>query len=88
MAFLIQEPSLKTKLCMNVEIEFYFYFQTKAAGPKLIPFFKAVCVYFLLNAHNQNGEYWTTVLKCAPIIGLILFILLHGAHVLNKFVAH
>ncbi|XP_031618085.1 lysoplasmalogenase-like protein TMEM86A isoform X2 [Contarinia nasturtii] len=50
----------------------------KIAGPKMVPFFKAVCVYFVLDAHNQNGEYWTTILKCAPIVGLILFILLYG----------
>lgn len=58
----------------------------KTAGPKMVPFFKAVCVYFLLDAHNRNGEYWTTILKCAPIVGLIIFILLHGTHAMSKYV--
>ncbi|XP_055323670.1 lysoplasmalogenase-like protein TMEM86A [Sitodiplosis mosellana] len=57
----------------------------KIAGPKMVPFFKAVCVYFVLNAHNHNGECWTTILKCAPIVGLMLFIVLHGINTNSKF---
>lgn len=51
----------------------------------MVPFFKAVCVYFVLNAHNRNGEYWTTILKCAPIVSLMLFIVLHGINTISKY---
>jgi len=50
----------------------------KIAGPKMIPFLKSVCVYFAFGAHNSHGEYWTTALKCAPIVSLIVFIVLYG----------
>lgn len=53
-----------------------FFNQLKFSGLKMLPFFKAVCVYFVLDAHNQQGEYWSTLLKCAPIVALIIFILL------------
>lgn len=52
----------------------------------MVPFFKAVCVYFILNAHNHKGEYWTTVLKCGPIVGLIIFVLLNAKIILNRYV--
>lgn len=78
--------------CVN-QFEFFFLFpfcsslfQMKIAGPKMVPFFKAVCVYFVLNAHNHNGELWTTILKCAPIVGLMLFIMLHGINTTAKYV--
>lgn len=46
-------------------------------GPKMIPFIKAVSVYFMLDAYNHCGEYWTSFLKCAPIVGLMIFIVLY-----------
>lgn len=48
----------------------------KFAAPKMLLFFKAVFVYFLMDGHNHSDEYWSTILKCGPIFGLILFILL------------
>lgn len=51
----------------------------------MVPFFKAVCVYFVLDAHNQDGEYWTTILKCAPIVALIVFILLQRMDITKRY---
>lgn len=52
----------------------------------MVPFFKTVCLYFVFDAHNHHGEYWSTLLKCAPIISLMLFISLLGISVKSKFV--
>lgn len=44
----------------------------------MVPFIKAVTIYFMLVTFDTKGETWTTILKCAPIVCLIFFILLYG----------
>lgn len=51
-------------------------FQIKSVGPKLVPFFKSVAVYFVLQV--EQTFLLTACFKCLPIISLIIFILLHG----------
>ncbi|XP_011050072.1 PREDICTED: lysoplasmalogenase-like protein TMEM86A isoform X2 [Acromyrmex echinatior] len=48
----------------------------KSVGPKLVPFFKSVSVYFVLLA--EQPSLLTACFKCLPIISLIIFVLLHG----------
>ncbi|KAK3924934.1 Lysoplasmalogenase-like protein TMEM86A [Frankliniella fusca] len=53
-----------------------------ALGSKLLPFFKAVLVYFTVLASDDSpearGPSWTGVLlKVLPVLGLVLFVLLH-----------
>ncbi|KAL7289801.1 hypothetical protein TKK_0016203 [Trichogramma kaykai] len=45
-------------------------------GPKLVPFFKSVGIYFVLV--SDQPCILTVCFKCLPIISLIAFILLHG----------
>lgn len=59
--------------------------QVKIAAPKMVIFLKAVTAYFILDAHNQQNQLWSTFLKCAPICGLIIFIMLmRGINSTNK----
>lgn len=61
-------------------------FQVPIAGPIMIPFVKTVCMYFALGAHSNNGEYWTTAMKCAPIVSLIIFIVLYESQLPKRWV--
>ncbi|KAI8123232.1 hypothetical protein FF38_11679 [Lucilia cuprina] len=49
----------------------------KSQGPKLLPFFVFVIIYFAC-VRDPHGELWTTLLKCAPIFCLMLYIILKG----------
>ncbi|CAD6992775.1 unnamed protein product [Ceratitis capitata] len=51
--------------------------QLKSQILKLTPFFNAVVVYFAF-VHNPKGELWTTVLKCLPIVMLMLYVVAKG----------
>lgn len=44
---------------------------------KLLPFFITTALYFAFVRKEPEGELWTTVLKCLPIFGLMIFILTH-----------
>ncbi|KAK0159875.1 hypothetical protein PV328_007345 [Microctonus aethiopoides] len=55
----------------------------KNIGPKLVPFFKSVCVYFVLLAEQPSLH--TACFKCLPIISLILFVLLHGMNLSDEY---
>lgn len=57
------------------------------AGPKMVPFIKMVSVYFILDAYKHHGQYWTTLLKCAPIVCLMIFIILCGTKFTHKYEA-
>lgn len=52
----------------------------------MLPFVNAVGLYFALGAHETNGEYWSTIMKCAPIVSLIVFMLLHGNEMPKRYV--
>lgn len=46
---------------------------------KLLPFLTTAAIYFAFVTKEPEGELWTTVLKCFPTLGLMLFILLRKA---------
>lgn len=50
----------------------------KSVGPKLVPFFKTVAIYFVLFIPSETPSLFSMVIKCLPIISLIVFVLLHG----------
>ena len=48
-------------------------------GPKLVPFFKTLMIYFALFAnHSELGSIFYCIVKCLPVASLIVFLLLHG----------
>lgn len=53
-------------------------FQVKSEGPKLVPFFKATCVYFVLWLPLSSPSWVSALIKCLPIFCLWLFLLAHG----------
>ncbi|XP_060830356.1 lysoplasmalogenase TMEM86A isoform X2 [Bombus pascuorum] len=55
----------------------------KSVGPKLVPFFKSVSVYFILMA--EQPSLLTACFKCLPIISLIVFVLLHGISLSQEY---
>ncbi|XP_028915072.1 lysoplasmalogenase-like protein TMEM86A [Ornithorhynchus anatinus] len=50
----------------------------KSEGPKLVPFFKATCVYFVLWLPSASPSWFSALIKCLPIFSLWLFLLAHG----------
>ncbi|XP_025784505.1 lysoplasmalogenase-like protein TMEM86A [Puma concolor] len=50
----------------------------KSEGPKLVPFFKATCVYFVLWLPSSSPSWVSALIKCLPIFCLWLFLLAHG----------
>ncbi|XP_037045186.1 lysoplasmalogenase-like protein TMEM86A isoform X2 [Bradysia coprophila] len=58
----------------------------KYVGPKLISFIVAVIIYFLLIAFEHNNLVWTTIVKCAPIICLMIFVLLYGLRFEREYI--
>ncbi|KAM8707126.1 hypothetical protein ACLKA7_011258 [Drosophila subpalustris] len=59
------------------------YIKAKLQSLKLAPFFLSVVLYFALVRRDPQGETWTTVLKCLPIVALMLYVLIKG-FALNK----
>ena len=53
-------------------------FQLKSIGPKLVPFFKTVALYFVLYPDENPPTIFCCLFKCLPIISLMLFVLLQG----------
>ncbi|KAL0967850.1 hypothetical protein UPYG_G00258190 [Umbra pygmaea] len=53
-------------------------FQVKSEGPKLVPFFKSTCVYFVLWLPTSTPSWFSALIKCLPIFCLWLFMLAHG----------
>ncbi|GJQ82336.1 hypothetical protein Trydic_g2955 [Trypoxylus dichotomus] len=50
----------------------------KSAGPKLVPFFKTVAIYFVIfMPHDQPGIV-AAIIKILPIISLMIFVYLYG----------
>lgn len=56
--------------------------QVKSEGPKLVPFFKATCVYFVLWLPSSSPSWVSALIKCLPIFCLWLFLLAHGVRFL------
>ncbi|XP_056455253.1 lysoplasmalogenase-like protein TMEM86A [Gadus chalcogrammus] len=50
----------------------------KSEGPKLVPFFKATCVYFVLWLPSSSPSWFSALIKCLPIFCLWVFLLAHG----------
>ncbi|KAF0287700.1 Lysoplasmalogenase-like protein TMEM86A [Amphibalanus amphitrite] len=50
----------------------------KSVGPKLVPFFKTAAVYFVLFIPEDRPSWLALVIKCLPILSLLIFVLLHG----------
>lgn len=52
----------------------------KCNGPKLVPFFKTVAIFFILfpKSKYKTADIFYLTFKCLPICSLILFILLNG----------
>uniref|UniRef100_A0A4W5P1L9 lysoplasmalogenase n=1 Tax=Hucho hucho TaxID=62062 RepID=A0A4W5P1L9_9TELE len=59
-------------------LRFYVVFQVKSEGPKLVPFFKSTCVYFVLWLPTSSPSWFSALIKCLPIFCLWLFMLAHG----------
>lgn len=54
------------------------FVQVKSEGPKLVPFFKATCVYFVLWLPTSSPSWFSALIKCLPIFCLWVFLLAHG----------
>ncbi|XP_013778930.1 lysoplasmalogenase-like protein TMEM86A [Limulus polyphemus] len=50
----------------------------KCVGPKLVPFFKTVAIYFVLAIPRENPSWFACLIKCLPVLSLCVFVLLHG----------
>ncbi|KAK3580896.1 hypothetical protein CHS0354_008181 [Potamilus streckersoni] len=61
----------------------------KSVGPKLVPFFKTVAIFFVLfgdtDSEQTSSPLFFCVVKCLPIISLILFVLLHGMNLTEYY---
>lgn len=49
----------------------------KSQSLKLAPFLNFFILYFVF-VQNPQGELWTTILKCAPIVSLMFFVVIKG----------
>jgi len=47
----------------------------KSAAPKLVPFFKTLGLYFVVFIPHTQPGYLAALLKCLPIISLIVFVI-------------
>lgn len=57
----------------------------KSVGPKLVPFFKTVAIYFVLFMPDNNPSWFACLIKCLPVISLCIFVLLHGMSLGNEY---
>lgn len=57
----------------------------KSVGPKLVPFFKTTCIYFVLFIPDTNPSPLAVIVKCLPIVSLIVFVLLHGMNLSDEY---
>jgi uncharacterized membrane protein YhhN len=56
----------------------FYLSQLKSVGPKLVPFFKTVAIFFVLYGKEERTCIFFCLVKCLPVISLIVFVLLHG----------
>lgn len=57
----------------------------KSVGPKLVPFFKTVAIYFVLFIPDNSSSWFACLIKCLPVISLCIFVLLHGMSLGNEY---
>lgn len=57
----------------------------KSIGPKLVPFFKTLAVYFVVFIPAENPSLLALLLKCLPVVSLLIFVLLHGMSLGNEY---
>lgn len=57
----------------------------KTVGPKLVPFFKTVAIYFVIFIPQDKPSIFSTILKCLPIVSLMLFVLLNGMSLKDEY---
>jgi len=57
----------------------------KSVGPKLVPFCKTVAIYFVLSLPETSPILLRCLTKCAPIISLVIFVLLHGISLSKEY---
>lgn len=61
----------------------------KSVGPKLVPFFKTCTIFFVLftdtPASETSAPWFFCIIKCLPIISLILFVLLNGMNITEYY---
>lgn len=51
----------------------------KSVGPKLVPFFKTCAIFFVLYGDQSKASgIFYCIIKCLPVISLILFVILDG----------
>ena len=54
-------------------------FQLKSVGPKTVPFLKTLAIYFVLYGDQAYYESFIyCLIKCLPVMSLMIFVLLHG----------
>ncbi|CAH1787589.1 unnamed protein product [Owenia fusiformis] len=58
----------------------------KSVGPKLVPFFKTVAIFFVLFPTSDTSTLFCCVIKILPILSLIVFVLLHGMNLDEVYV--
>lgn len=60
--------------------------QVKSVGPYLVPFFKTVAIFFVLFGDDCRDEsIFYCIVKCLPVISLILFVLVHGMNLTEYY---
>ena len=52
--------------------------EIQSVGPVLAPFLKTACVYFILDLPTDSPSLTSTVVKCLPIIALMMFVWAQG----------
>uniref|UniRef100_T1JLT3 lysoplasmalogenase n=1 Tax=Strigamia maritima TaxID=126957 RepID=T1JLT3_STRMM len=57
----------------------------KSIGPKLVPFFKTVSIYFVLFIPSSSPSWLGVLVKCLPVVSLCIFVLLHGMSLSDEF---
>lgn len=50
----------------------------KSVGPKLVPFFKTLAIYFVVFPDFTKPSLLGITLKCLPVVSLMFFVLMHG----------
>ncbi|XP_017041738.1 lysoplasmalogenase-like protein TMEM86A [Drosophila ficusphila] len=57
----------------------------KVQGSKLVPFLVTLVLYFSLVRKDPQGELWTTVLKCLPIVALMFYVVAKGISLKKEY---